>query len=131
VPVSAVRSVPARTGAAEREKRRLARRAGERDPDTAGKAAQESTAAGSKPDHAEAAIPFEPFEPALPPLAVAPVEPEGQGRRGWANPGNAPFVTQVLAQEVLKSGLHIEPWREAISAYERAGATANPGSGPG
>ncbi|EWY38957.1 hypothetical protein N825_10375 [Skermanella stibiiresistens SB22] len=128
MPVSAVRSVPARTGAAEREKRRLARRAGERDPDTAGKAAQESTAAGSKPDHAEVAIPFEPFEQ---PLPVAPVEPEGEGRPGWANPGNAPFVTQVLAQEVLKSGLHIEPWREAISAYERAGATTNPSQGPG
>jgi hypothetical protein len=34
--------------------------------------------------------------------------------------------TQVLAQEVLKSGLYIEPWRQAINAYERAAEAGGP-----
>jgi hypothetical protein len=50
----------------------------------------------------------------------------GQGRRDWSAPGSAPFVTQVLAQEVLKQGLYIEPWKQAVSAYERAAETAGP-----
>jgi hypothetical protein len=48
------------------------------------------------------------------------------GGRGWSAPGTAPFVTQVLAQEVLTAGLYIEPWRQAIDAYERAANAAGP-----
>ena len=33
------------------------------------------------------------------------------------------FLTQSIAQEAMGSGLHIEPWRAAIGAYRRAGAS--------
>jgi hypothetical protein len=32
------------------------------------------------------------------------------------------FMTQSIAQEAIGNGLHIEPWRAAISAYRRAGS---------
>ena len=35
---------------------------------------------------------------------------------------NTGFLTQSIAQESIGQGLHIEPWRAAISAYRRAGA---------
>ncbi len=38
---------------------------------------------------------------------------------------NAGFITQSLHQEVVGSGLHIEPWTDAIDAYRRADAGVN------
>ena len=35
---------------------------------------------------------------------------------------NAGFVTQIIHQEAMGDGLHIEPWPAAIEAYRRADA---------
>lgn len=51
----------------------------------------------------------------IPPAASAG-GPAAPGARG----ASAPFLAQVLAQEAIGPGLHIEPWREAMAAYARA-----------
>lgn len=38
---------------------------------------------------------------------------------------NAGFVAQSIHQEAIGSGLHIEPWSDAIQAYRRADAGVN------
>jgi hypothetical protein len=115
VPVSAVRA-SARTSKSEREAAKRVRKLSDDDSD--------KSTAETKSERAEAPVrngdaEFRPRE-----VETAP-DPEAV-RRGWSAPGTAPFVTQVLAQEVLKSGLHIEPWRQAIDAYERAAGAATP-----
>ena len=37
---------------------------------------------------------------------------------------NAGFVAQSIHQDAMGSGLHIEPWPEAIQAYEKAASSA-------
>jgi len=115
VPVSAVRA-SARTGKADREAAKRARKVSDKESDNA----TAETASG----RAEAPTRDIDTEPFPCDAAIAPAAESGQ--RGWSAPGTAPFVTQVLAQEVLKSGLHIEPWRQAIDAYERAAGAATP-----
>ena len=116
MPVSAVRAT-ARVGKADREAaNKRARKLSDRESD--------STTAETASERAEAPTRNTDTEPFPRDVAVAPVAETGQ--RGWSAPGTAPFVTQVLAQEVLKSGLHIEPWRQAIDAYERAAGAAAP-----
>lgn len=115
VPVSAVRSA-ARTTRADREAAKHVRKLSEDESDKA--------AAETRSERAEAPVRNADAE-FLPREADPAPDPEN-ARRGWAAPGTAPFVTQVLAQEVLKSGLHIEPWRQAIDAYERAAGAAAP-----
>jgi hypothetical protein len=115
VPVSAVRA-PARASKAEREAARKVRKLSDDDSD---KAAAETRSERAEAPVRNADTEFLPREAAAAPEADA-------ARRGWSAPGTAPFVTQVLAQEVLKSGLHIEPWRQAIDAYERAAGAAAP-----
>jgi hypothetical protein len=115
VPVSAVRAT-ARVGKADREAAKRARKLSDRESDSA--------TAETASERAEAPTRNTDTEPFPRDLAVAPAAETGQ--RGWSAPGTAPFVTQVLAQEVLKSGLHIEPWRQAIDAYERAAGAATP-----
>jgi hypothetical protein len=44
---------------------------------------------------------------------------------------SAPFVAQVIAQEVMQTGLHIEPWRQATNAYERAASISATAGGRG
>lgn len=116
VPVSPAHALPARAEAVERENRRRPKRAAERDAEaaTAGTAFEPADTAAQRDGAGE---------PRRPAVAAQPLP---EGRRGWAAPGSAPFVAQVLAQEVLKTGLYIEPWRQAISAYERARDTAAP-----
>ena len=115
VPVSAVRA-SARTSKSERE---AAKRV----------TSFRTTTPTNPPPKRRASAPKRPSGTAMPiffPREIGPApEPEAV-RRGWSAPGTAPFVTQVLAQEVLKSGLHIEPWRQAIDAYERAAGAATP-----
>src|SRR3954454_19989265 len=115
VPVSGVRAT-ARVGKADREAAKRARKLSDRESDSA--------TAETASERAEAPTRNTDTEPFPRDVAVAPVTETGQ--RGWSAPGTAPFVTQVLAQEVLKSGLHIEPWRQAIDAYERAAGAAAP-----
>jgi hypothetical protein len=115
VPVSAVRA-PTRVGKADREAAKRVRKLSDRESDSA--------AAETASERAEAPTRIIDTEPFPRDLALTPAAETGQ--RGWSAPGTAPFVTQVLAQEVLKSGLHIEPWRQAIDAYERAAGTATP-----
>ncbi|WP_158045136.1 hypothetical protein [Skermanella pratensis] len=116
VPVTPARSLPARADEVERERRRRPRRAAEREADTA--------TAGTASDRADPAARRDDAE--APHRSAMSAQPASESRRGWAAPGSAPFVAQVLAQEVLKTGLYIEPWRQAISAYERASETAAP-----
>ena len=115
VPVSAVRA-SARTGKADRETTRRVRKLSDDEFDKA--------TAEAASERAEAPTRNADSEPFPRDVSVAPAAETG--RRGWSAPGTAPFVTQVLAQEVLKSGLHIEPWRQAIEAYERAAGAAAP-----
>jgi hypothetical protein len=115
VPVSAVRA-PTRASKAEREAAKRARKLSDHESDSA--------TAETTSERAEAPARNAETDTFAREVAVAPA-PE-TGRRGWSAPGTAPFVTQVLAQEVLKSGLHIEPWRQAIDAYERAAGAAAP-----
>lgn len=117
VPISPARSLPARTDEVERERRRRPRRAADREADDA--------TAGTAFDRADPAARREDVE-APRQSAIAAQPQAAESRRAWAAPGSAPFVAQVLAQEVLKTGLYIEPWRQAISAYERASETAAP-----
>lgn len=49
-----------------------------------------------------------------------PVEPSGP--IPYTTMPNAAFVAQVIHQDFLGPGLHIEPWARAIDAYRRAGA---------
>jgi hypothetical protein len=115
VPVSAVRNA-ARTTRADRE---AAKRVRKLSDDESDKAAAETRSERAEAPVRNADADFLPRE--------ADAAPDLENvRRGWAAPGTAPFVTQVLAQEVLKSGLHIEPWRQAIDAYERAAGAAAP-----
>jgi hypothetical protein len=58
--------------------------------------------------------------PAPAPTPALAVAAEAPGRVGAAP--SAAFVTQALAQERVGAGLHIEPWREAVAAYERTRA---------
>ena len=115
VPVPSVRA-PIRTGKADRETTRRVRKLSDDEFDKA--------TAETASERAEAPTRNADTEPFPRDVSVAPAAETG--RRGWSAPGTAPFVTQVLAQEVLKSGLHIEPWRQAIDAYERAAGTAAP-----
>ena len=115
VPVSAVRATT-RVGKADREAAKRARKLSDRESDSA--------TAETASERAEAPTRNTDKEPFPRDVPVAPAAETG--RRGWSAPGTAPFVTQVLAQEVLKSGLHIEPWRQAIDAYERAAGAAAP-----
>jgi hypothetical protein len=115
VPVSAVRA-PKKTSKADRES---AKRVDKLSDDESDKATAQTTS-----ERAEAPSRNADAEPFARDAAVAPAAETG--RRGWSAPGTAPFVTQVLAQEVLKSGLHIEPWRQAIDAYERAAGAVAP-----
>lgn len=42
----------------------------------------------------------------------------------WAIPNRSsalPFLAQQIAQEVMSSGLHREPWESGLTAYRRAG----------
>src|SRR4051812_6637481 len=119
VPVSAVRAT-ARVGKADREAAKRARKLSDRESDSA--------TAETASERAEAPTRNTDTEPFPRDVALAPAAETGQ--RGWSAPGTAPFVTQVLAQEVLKSGLHIEPWRQAIDAYERAAGAAAPRTRP-
>jgi len=115
VPVSAVRA-PVRASKADRESAKRVRKLSDQESDNA--------TAETAGERAEAPVFNADAEPS--PRDI-PVEPAAEtGRRGWSAPGTAPFVTQVLAQEVLKTGLHIEPWRQAIDAYERAAGAAAP-----
>src|SRR5690349_9205501 len=101
-------TAPTPTGAVERkipprQKKKAAEkdaeRIGERDRDTAApETAPESTSQSAPGDRT-------PTGTARP----AGTGSAGQARRDWSAPGSAPFVTQVLAQEVLKQGLYIEP----------------------
>ncbi|UEM06475.1 hypothetical protein JL101_013895 [Skermanella rosea] len=116
VPVTPARALPVRADAVERENRRRPKRAEERETETA--------TAGTAHYHADPALRGNGTEAPHRVAIAAPPPPESG--RGWAAPGSAPFVAQVLAQEVLKTGLYIEPWRQAISAYERASETAAP-----
>ena len=115
VPVSAVRA-SARTSKSEREAAKRVRKLSDDDSD--------KSIAETKSERAEAPVRNGDAE-FLPREVGGAPDPEAV-RRGWSAPGTAPFVTQVLAQEVLKSGLHIEPWRQAIDAYERAAGAATP-----
>ena len=115
VPVSSVRA-PARTGKADREAAKRVRKLSDQESDNA--TAETASERAEAPNRNTDKDPF-PRDVAVTPAAET-------GRRGWSAPGTAPFVTQVLAQEVLKSGLHIEPWRQAIDAYERAAGAAAP-----
>jgi hypothetical protein len=115
VPVPAVRA-PGRTGKADQEAAKRVRKLSDQESDNA--------TAETASERAEAPTRNTDKEPFPRDVAVAPAAETG--RRGWSAPGTAPFVTQVLAQEVLKSGLHIEPWRQAIEAYERAAGAAAP-----
>lgn len=56
------------------------------------------------------------FRPDEPPPSARPPSPSAA-----ASPSTG-FVTQSIAQEAIGNGLHIEPWRTAISAYRRAGS---------
>jgi hypothetical protein len=95
---------------------KAAEKVAERDRDTAtAETATETAAEPTSRDRTPAATP-----------RPAGTGQAGQTRRDWSAPGSAPFVTQVLAQEVLKQGLYIEPWKQAVSAYERAAETAGP-----
>jgi hypothetical protein len=116
VPVSVARAQPVRTGKADRDAARRIRRIGDQESDTA--------TAETEVDRAEPA-PRSGRSETLPHDAGM-VRSTETGQRGWSAPGTAPFVTQVLAQEVLKSGLYIEPWRQAINAYERAAEAGGP-----
>lgn len=58
---------------------------------------------------------FRPDAPPPPPPAALPTPTAA------ASPSTG-FLTQSIAQEAIGNGLHIEPWRAAISAYRRAGA---------
>jgi len=115
VPVSAVRA-PAKASKAEREAAKRVRKTSDQESDNA--------TAETEGERAEAPTWNAGTETFPRDVPVAPAAEAG--RRGWSAPGTAPFVTQVLAQEVLKSGLHIEPWRQAIDAYERAAGAAAP-----
>src|SRR5689334_20051017 len=115
VPVSAVRA-STRVGKAAGEAAKRVRKPSDRESNSA--------ATETASERAEAPTRNFDTEPFPRDLTLAPAAESGQ--RGWSAPGTAPFVTQVLAQEVLKSGLHIEPWRQAIDAYERAAGTATP-----
>ena len=118
VPVTPARALPARADTVERENRRRPRRAEERETGTA--------TAETAHDQADPVLRGNGAESPHRSGIAAPPLPPLESRRGWAAPGSAPFVAQVLAQEVLKTGLYIEPWRQAISAYERASETAAP-----
>ena len=50
----------------------------------------------------------------------APVRPAGH--IPYTSTPNAAFVAQVIHQDFLGPGLHIEPWSRAMDAYRRAGA---------
>ena len=115
VPVSAVRAAK-KASKADRE---AARRVDKLSDDESDKATAQTAS-----ERAEATARNADTKPF--PREAAPAPAAETGRRGWSAPGTAPFVTQVLAQEVLKSGLHIEPWRQAIDAYERAAGAAAP-----
>jgi hypothetical protein len=115
VPVSAFRA-STRTSKADREAaKRIAKLSDQESDNATAETASERAEAPTRKADAESF----PRDAAVAPAAET-------GRRGWSAPGTAPFVTQVLAQEVLKSGLHIEPWRQAIDAYERAAGAATP-----
>lgn len=115
VPVSAVRA-SVRTSKFEREAAKRVRKLSDDETD--------KSAAETKSERAEA--PVRNGNAEFLPREVEAAPDSETVRRGWSAPGTAPFVTQVLAQEVLKSGLHIEPWRQAIDAYERAAGAATP-----
>jgi hypothetical protein len=115
VPVSAVRA-PTRASKAEREAAKRVRKLSD----------QESDSATAETTNERVEAPARNAETDAFAREVAAASAAETGRRGWSAPGTAPFVTQVLAQEVLKSGLHIEPWRQAIDAYERAAGAAAP-----
>ncbi|WP_448190635.1 hypothetical protein [Azospirillum sp. sgz301742] len=57
------------------------------------------------------------FRPDGPP----PPPPPAPSSTAAASPSTG-FLTQSIAQEAMGNGLHIEPWRAAISAYRRAGS---------
>jgi hypothetical protein len=116
VPASPARAQQVRTAKADREAARRVRKVSDQESDTA--------TAGTEENRAEAA-PRSSNAEALPHV-VGTARSAEAGGRGWSAPGTAPFVTQVLAQEVLKSGLYIEPWRQAINAYERAAEAGGP-----
>ena len=114
MPVSAVRA-PARTSKADRE---AAKRVSKLSDDEFDKATAETAS-----ERAEA------------PTRNADTEPfprEVAGRRrpkpaGAAGPRPAPRLRHASAGAGgPKSGLHIEPWRQAIDAYERAAGAAAP-----
>ena len=116
VPVSAVRA-PTRASKADREAAKRVRKLSDRRVGQRRRRNDEANAPKRRPGT--------PMTDSFAREVAVPRTPE-TGRRGWSAPGTAPFVTQVLAQEVLKSGLHIEPWRQAIDAYERAAGAAAP-----
>ena len=117
-PVPALPSPRAQADAVERKaprRQKAAEKVAERDRDTAtAETASETEAAAESTSRDRT------------PAATARPAGSGQARRDWSAPGSAPFVTQVLAQEVLRQGLYIEPWKQAVSAYERAAETAGP-----
>lgn len=60
------------------------------------------------------------FRPDGPPPPPPPAQGAPQAQSA-ASPTTG-FLTQTIAQEAMGTGLHIEPWNAAISAYRRAGS---------
>ena len=103
MPVSAVRT-SARTGKADREAARRLRKLSDQESDSAtAETASERTEAPPRNTGTE---PF-PRDVAVAPAAET-------GRRGWSAPGTAPFVTQVLAQD-----LEIRPSHRTLATGDR------------
>ncbi len=57
-------------------------------------------------------------------LAAVPAERRGASEGTAPHRPAAPLMAQMIAQEVIGAGLHIEPWRQAMAAYGRASAVA-------
>lgn len=114
LPVSAIRQVP------DEDRRRQLRQAAEQ----AQKSVDDGTEAGAASVKNRNGRPTAgSFQPETAAGAAAPAQDRPRVDLQTRNSGpSSAFVAQSLYQESMGSGLHIEPWAQAINAYQRADA---------
>ncbi len=111
-PVAAIRRVP------DEDRRRQLQQAAEQAQATVDDGAGTGAASVKNRSGRPTAGSFQP-ETAAGAATTAQERPRVDLQTRNAGPSSA-FVAQSLYQESMGSGLHIEPWAQAISAYQRA-----------
>ena len=120
IAVQPIRRVPG-----EQERRRSDDIAAAEDALKSGKRAELGGAEGNRAGRAGSSARF-----SLDDLEAADGPVTGASPRLSATP-NAGFIAQSIHQDAMGSGLHIEPWSAAITAYRKAPAPGDAGGGAG